>query len=188
LGGHERRQFLIDRGRAMHPSLSLDDERLLAECDVQTYRASGPGGQHRNKVESAVRIRHRPTGVEAVACDSRVQQENRRIALRRLREAIALQVREPEPDPAAALPDEYRQLIRQGKRIRLRESNPAYPVVAAAMLDSLQLCSGRVADAARLLGCSTHHFTQFLADHPRLWQAANQLRTRLGLKALRKRA
>ncbi len=172
----------------MHRALKLDDQQLLAECEVHTFRASGPGGQHRDKVESAVRIRHVPTGVEAVACDSRVQQENRRIALRRLREAVALQVRVPETDPAAELTDECRRMIRQGRRIRLRESNPAYPVLAAAMLDSLQLCSGRVADAARLLGCSTHHFTQFLADHPRLWQAANQLRSRLGLSTLRRRS
>jgi hypothetical protein len=96
-------------------------------------------------------------------------------------------VRQPATDPAAELSDECRQLLRQGRRIRVRESNPAYPLLAAAALDALQLCSGRIADAAKLLGCSTHHLSQFLADHPRLWQAANQLRARFGLNTLRKK-
>ena len=45
--------------------LALDDAALLADCDVHIYKASGPGGQHRNKVSSAVRLRHRPTATTA---------------------------------------------------------------------------------------------------------------------------
>jgi hypothetical protein len=71
------------------------DEKLLSECAVETYRASGPGGQHRNKTESAVRLTHRPTGVVVTATERRSQHENRHRALARLRKAIALQVREP---------------------------------------------------------------------------------------------
>src|SRR5262245_23764653 len=83
--------------------LRLPDSKLLAECEVHTYRASGPGGQNRNKVESAVRICHVPTGVAAIAEDSRSQLENRPLALRRLREAIAVRVRSPV-DRAAFTP------------------------------------------------------------------------------------
>ena len=53
--------------------LSLDDAALLAQCDLHTYRSSGPGGQHRNKVSSAVRLRHRATGITAHGDDSRSQ-------------------------------------------------------------------------------------------------------------------
>ncbi len=63
-------------------------QRLLAECDVDTYRASGPGGQHRNKTESAVRLRHRPSGLVRVATEDRSQSRNRVAALERLYKAL----------------------------------------------------------------------------------------------------
>ncbi|CAI5478131.1 unnamed protein product [Closterium sp. Yama58-4] len=75
--------------------LALSDAHLLQQCDVDTYRASGPGGQHRNKTESAVRIRHKPTGCVAQSCEQRSQHMNKATALVRLRQAIALTVRTP---------------------------------------------------------------------------------------------
>lgn len=63
-------------------------QRLLAECDVETYRGSGPGGQHRNKTESAVRLRHRPTGLTRVGTEERSQLRNKRAALERLHQAL----------------------------------------------------------------------------------------------------
>src|SRR3954467_5968463 len=89
---------------------ALSDERLLAQCAVDTYRASGPGGQKRNKTSSAVRIRHPPSGLLVIAEESRSQHENRARALRRLRQAFFLKVREelrPEeltPERLTALP------------------------------------------------------------------------------------
>ena len=64
-------------------------ERLLAECDVTTFRASGPGGQHRNRRESAVRLVHRPTGIVVVAAERRSQHVNRAVALDRLARKLA---------------------------------------------------------------------------------------------------
>ena len=75
--------------------LLASDDALIAQCEVDRYRASGPGGQHRNKTESAVRLRHKLSGVTAIGEDSRSQAENKVHAVRRLRSAIALQVREP---------------------------------------------------------------------------------------------
>src|SRR3954454_21175841 len=73
----------------------LSDERLLAQCEVDTYRASGPGGQKRNKTSSAVRIRHPASGLIVIAEESRSQHENRAKALKRLRQAFHLKLREP---------------------------------------------------------------------------------------------
>src|SRR5436190_13121894 len=75
--------------------LLVSDDALIAQCEVDRYRASGPGGQHRNKTESAVRLRHRLTGVSAIGEDSRSQSENKLHAVRRLRSALALDIREP---------------------------------------------------------------------------------------------
>src|SRR5579862_2785507 len=77
----------------------LSDERLLAQCAVDTYRASGPGGQKRNKTSSAVRLRHPPSGLMVIAEESRSQHENRARALRRLRQALYLKIREEPASP-----------------------------------------------------------------------------------------
>ena len=75
--------------------LALDDAALLAQCSVDRFRASGPGGQKRNVTDSAVRLRHAPSGLTGEAVESRSQHENRARALRRLRGAIALHLRVP---------------------------------------------------------------------------------------------
>ena len=60
---------------------ALTDAQLLAQCEVDTYRASGPGGQKRNKTSSAVRLRHPPSGLIVIAEESRSQHENKAKAL-----------------------------------------------------------------------------------------------------------
>ena len=76
---------------------ALTDEQLLAQCEVDTYRASGPGGQKRNKTSSAVRLRHLPTGLIVIAEESRSQHENKAKALRRLWHALFLHLRDDLP-------------------------------------------------------------------------------------------
>ncbi len=62
----------------------MDLERLKKECDVTTFRASGPGGQHRNVTDSAVRLKHRPTGIVVIGRRHRSQHRNMQDALVRL--------------------------------------------------------------------------------------------------------
>lgn len=69
-------------------ALALDDDALLKECEVDVFVASGPGGQHRNKTESGVRLVHRPTGLVINATERRSQFMNRLHALERLREKL----------------------------------------------------------------------------------------------------
>jgi protein subunit release factor B len=70
--------------------LPADDESLLAECDFEAHRASGKGGQHVNKTDSAVRLHHRPTGITVTSQESRSQWQNRMICLEKIREKVAL--------------------------------------------------------------------------------------------------
>lgn len=65
---------------------SLDE--LLKDCRVDTFRSSGKGGQHVNKVESAIRLTHTPTGIVVICQDQRSQYRNKEIALKRLKEKL----------------------------------------------------------------------------------------------------
>jgi len=73
---------------AARRALSLPGEALAAECEEEFFVAGGPGGQHRNKTESGVRLVHRPTGVTVTATERRSQAQNRSVALERLRERL----------------------------------------------------------------------------------------------------
>ena len=79
--------------RALVPE---DDETLLADCEVEPFRGSGPGGQHRNKTETGVRLLHRPTGIAVQAAERRSRTQNLGVALDRLRERLAA-LRAPPP-------------------------------------------------------------------------------------------
>ncbi|HKR58688.1 MAG TPA: peptide chain release factor-like protein [Pyrinomonadaceae bacterium] len=64
------------------------DEDLLRQCKVDTFRSSGPGGQHVNKTESAVRLTHLPSGVVVTSQQERSQYRNKALCLQKLREKI----------------------------------------------------------------------------------------------------
>jgi peptide chain release factor 2 len=69
--------------------LPESDEDLLRECEVETFRSSGPGGQHVNKTESAVRLRHVPSGVVVTSQQERSQHRNKVLCLHKLRAKVA---------------------------------------------------------------------------------------------------
>ena len=85
------------RREAARAALALDDEALLRACEVFTFVGGGPGGQHRNKTASAVRLFHPPTGVTVTATERRSQAQNRGAALERLRAALSLLTRVRRP-------------------------------------------------------------------------------------------
>jgi hypothetical protein len=175
---------------ARQPWTALTDEQLLAQCEVDTYRASGPGGQKRNKTSSAVRLRHPPTGLLVIAEESRSQHENKAKALRRLRQALFLQLREgltasaQTPEALASRP-ELAQVRTTAGRLQVGRKDARFWPAAGVVLDVLQAVGARVSDAARLLGISTGNLIAFLATEPKLWEQANQLRQRHGQKPLK---
>ena len=68
--------------------LPESDEELLRECEVDTFRSSGPGGQHVNKTESAVRLKHLPSGVVVTSQEDRSQHRNKALCLQKLRAKV----------------------------------------------------------------------------------------------------
>jgi len=70
------------------PPYTLDRDLLAREVEIQVFRASGAGGQHVNKTESALRMIHPPSGVVVIAQDSSSQHRNREIAFDRLIERL----------------------------------------------------------------------------------------------------
>jgi protein subunit release factor A len=99
-------------GRLKRPSLAP------AEIRVETYKASGPGGQHRNKRETAVRIRHLPSGITALGTEHRSQARNKALAHRRLELKLrALDSKRP-PRVPTSIPRSYKENILAAKRHR----------------------------------------------------------------------
>lgn len=79
-----------------HIILPIDDDALIRECEVQTFRSGGKGGQHQNKVESGVRLIHRPTGIVVESREERSQFMNKQRCLKKLRLKVqALNYRAP---------------------------------------------------------------------------------------------
>jgi protein subunit release factor B len=82
---------------AARRALALPEAALAAECEETFFTAGGPGGQHRNKTESGVRLVHGPTGVVVSATERRSQAQNRGAALERLRARLEVLARRPKP-------------------------------------------------------------------------------------------
>lgn len=158
--------------------LRLNDASLRKACKEERYKASGPGGQRRNKVETAVRFRHEPSGVTVHAAESRLLQENRVRALRRLRERIAIEVRAPFDLESPEPPPEFEAQRGPKGALAVNRRNPAYPLVVATVLDALSAAGGSYAKAARALGLTTSQVMRFLRSDGEVWRAVAQMRSR----------
>lgn len=107
-----------------------DRASLERDCDIQYFIATGPGGQHRNKVETGVRLTHRPTGIVVTATERRSQHANREAAYERMAAKLEEMQRVVEPrlptKPSAA----SRERRLEGKRRtgeRKRERRASLP-------------------------------------------------------------
>lgn len=103
------------------------DEELLAECRVETFRAGGPGGQHQNTTDSAVRLVHLPTGIRVVARSERSQHRNRAEALRRLRARLEERNRTRAPRTPTRVPGREKRRRLEEKRRRAEKKKRRRP-------------------------------------------------------------
>ncbi|HND54225.1 MAG TPA: peptide chain release factor-like protein, partial [Pirellulaceae bacterium] len=150
-------------------------------CDVRRTRRSGPGGQHRNKVESAVVITHRPTGVVAEASERRSQHENHSRAVFRLRVKLALAVRSDSADSSPSV--RWLARCRDG-RLAINPEHDDFPALLAEALDQLHHSADDIARAAELLKISKSQFVKLLGLEPSALVQVNARRIAKGLKRL----
>lgn len=185
-----------------HPAC-LPDDRLLAQCDLTRGRSGGPGGQNRNKVETLVELTHTSTGVCAHAGERRSQMENRGVALRRLRLALAVEVRTNVP--AGEIGSELWKSRRRGAPRNATAGSPPkskwtgggagileinpdhhdYPALLAEAMDVIAAAGWDPKAASLRLNCSASQLVKLVKEHPPALLRWNYERAALGERALK---
>lgn len=144
--------------------LAADDDALLRACDLIMQKGTGNGGQKINKTSSAVRLKHRPTGIAVSANEERSQSRNRHIALRKLRYEIAMNIH-AEPDAGFALlpspsPSNHARLI---------------PWIAE-LFDRLNETDYDLSETAEQCGVSVSQLERAMRKHPVVWKRYCELK------------
>ena len=185
-----------------------EETTLLAECEVLHHRRRGPGGQHRNKVQTGVEIRHTPSGLVGQASERREQSRNHAIALFRLRVTLALELRCPV-DPLAGPSDlwhsrvterhapppgtrELRSSLHGDSRpqpargiVKVNAAHHDYPTILAEAMDVVHACDYDIAQASAWLAVSPSQLIKFLATEPRALPRVNEQRALRKLHPIR---
>lgn len=162
----------------------LTPERLLAQCRWDAFRGPGPGGQKRNKTSSAVRVTHIPTGICAVATESRSQKQNRAAAFERLRRRLAFELRESLPDECAPAISPLAPWLDRNGKLQLSLRDLRYVSVIGIILDTLTKTGASASGAAAYLGMNTAGLVRFLQRDEELLAHVNRLRRENGLRPL----
>lgn len=165
-----------------HPA-ALDPDALLKQCTARRTKATGPGGQHRNKTDSAVILTHTPTGISAQATERRSQHDNHRAALKRLRLKLAIEHRTPA-DPTQP-PSDLWQLRIKDKRIILSADHTDFPTLLAEAMDVLAALSYDHGKAAAVLGVTPSQLVKLLNKEPQALWKVNAERALRNMRSLR---
>jgi len=165
-----------------HPA-TLDDGALLQQCQFQRGRSSGPGGQHRNRVQTLVELHHNPTGIHAHAGERRSAEQNKRVALFRLRLALAVSVRTPVPI-GEIRSELWKSRVVEG-RIACNAEHRDFPAMLAEALDVIVAAGLDVHRASVRLRCSQSQLLKLIAKHQPALAALNDARRARNLHPFR---
>jgi hypothetical protein len=166
-----------------HPA-TLAPAALLLQCDVRRQRRSGPGGQHRNKVETAVVLVHRATGIRGEASERRSQAQNLAMAVRRLRIKLAIGVRSPAFVSDSGRSPLWRSRVRSGQ-IAISAGHADFPALLSEAFDVLAACDFDVKAGSAQLACTPSQLVRFLKLEPAALLEVNEQRGRRELGVLR---
>ena len=149
--------------------LTAEDDALLRDCEFIMQKGTGNGGQKINKTSSAVRLRHRPTGIAVSANEERSQSGNRHIALRKLRYEIAVRVHaEPSGADFSLLPSPS-------------PANHARLILwTAELFDRLAASDFDLARTAALCGASVSRLERAMRKYPQVWRSWSESRRKNG--------
>ncbi len=167
-----------------HPACQ-ELEALIAGCDFQRTRSFGPGGQHRNKVESAVVVTHKATGISGQASERRSQHENRRKAIARLRLNLAIGTRTEPGKLVNISPSSLWKSRCRGGRIGISSEHDDFPAILTEGLDQLYANEWDAARAAKSLACTTSQLIKLLKKEPAAFELVNRERAKRTLKKYR---
>ncbi len=165
-----------------HPA-SLAPDVLLKQCTTRRYKASGPGGQHRNKVETAVELTHTPTGITAAATERRSQNDNQRAALKRLRLKLAIDHR-CDTDPSQPPSNLWQSRVKD-RRIVLSADHTDFPTLLAEALDTLAALTHNMPKTATVLGATSSQLIKLFQKEPAALVKVNHVRTAMGMHTLK---
>ncbi len=168
--------------RPTHPA-ALEGDVLMKDCTLSRGRASGPGGQHRNKVETHVTITHKPSGVEAQAGERRLAKENQSVALRRLRLLLAMHIRVEVP--LGEIRSELWKSRCKNRKIVCSPKHTDFPSMLAEALDVIDACGYDMRKASSRLECSASQLLRLVADHPPALVKFNDERRLRSMRPLR---
>ena len=165
----------------VHP-VELPIDELLKSCSVKRTRGSGPGGQHRNKVETAIVITHIESGVVGQASEKRSQHRNHEAAVERLRVNLALAIRTPEgmiqsPSPL------WRSRVKS-KKLVINPAHEDFPRMLCEAIDVISAQQFDVGKAAQKLEVSSSQLVKFLKLAPAAFDLLNRERASRSLRKL----
>ncbi len=117
-------KLVSEQNMAVCYSFPMELEKLKKECDIKAFKSSGPGGQHRNVTESAVRLKHLPTGIIVIGQSHRSQHRNLLDALERLARKLEDRAkrRKPRVPTRKAAGIRAREVEAKRKNSRLKRS------------------------------------------------------------------